>query len=307
MLRKSDKSTRDKKPEIKTDGDASKWHKRVREDLERLFYSLRQSFTAMMGLGIVGLLVFLAIFGPLLVPYPQDAGRVVRMDEVFLPPSLDHLFGTDYVGRDIFSRVVIGTRLSLLVAGTTLILIMSVGVPFGLIAGYKGGLMSTLIMRITDVFQSLPPLILALVVASALGSAMQNLIFALAFTWWPVYARLVNGEVLSVKEELYVEATRSIGAGPLYIMFREILPNVVSPIIVRMTLDMGYLILAAAGLGFLGLGISPPAPEWGTMISGGRGYLPLSWWITIFPGMFIFLAVFGFNMLGDGLRDAISG
>lgn len=284
-----------------------RWYARFLEDLRRLLYSLRQSLTAKVGLGIVAFLIFIALFGPYIVPYPQDAGRVVRMDEVFLPPSLNHFFGTDYVGRDVFSRVIIGTRLSLTVSLTTLALIMALGVPLGLIAGYKGGIIGTVIMRITDIFQSLPPLILALVVASALGPSMQNLILALAFTWWPVYARLVNGEVLSAKEEAYVEAARSIGAGSIYIMFKEILPNVVSPIIVRMTLDMGYLILAAAGLGFLGLGISPPAPEWGTMISGGRVYLPTMWWISIFPGLFIFLAVFGLNLLGDGLSDAFSG
>lgn len=283
------------------------WSARTRENLMRLFYYLRQSRTAIFGLGLVGFMIFLGLFGRYMVPYPQDAGKVVRMDEVFLPPSLNHLFGTDYVGRDIFSRVIIGTQLSLSVASSTLALILLIGVPLGLIAGYKGGWVSALIMRITDVFQALPPLILALVIASALSPSMQNLIFALAFTWWPVYTRLVNGEVLSVKEELYIEASRSIGAGSLYIMFKEILPNVMSPIIVRMSLDMGYLILAAAGLGFLGLGVGPPTPEWGTMIAGGRLFLPVNWWLSVFPGLFIFLAVFGFNLLGDGLRDALSG
>jgi len=267
---------KERKTQINTAGHPTKgipgwrWHDRFLDDLRRLFYSLRQSATALVGLGIIAFLVFIAVFGPYIVPYPQDAGRVVRMDEVFLSPSLDHLFGTDYVGRDVFSRVIIGARLSLAVSLVTLALIATIGVPVGLIAGYKGGVLSTLLMRITDIFQSLPPLILALIVASALGPSMQNLILALAFTWWPVYARLVNGEVISAKEELYVEAVRSVGGGSIYIMFREVLPNVAGPIIVRMTLDVGYLILAAAGLGFLGLGISPPAPEWGTMISGGR-------------------------------------
>jgi len=283
------------------------WSALVREDLARLLYYLRRSYTAIFGLGLVGLMIFLALFGHYIVPYPQDAGKVVRMDEVFLPPNLNHIFGTDYVGRDVFSRVIIGTQLSLTVAFSTLTLILVIGVPLGLIAGYMGGWVNTVIMRITDVFQALPPLVLAVVVASALSPSMENLILALAFTWWPVYARLVNGEVLSVKEEIYIEASRSLGAGSLYIIFKEILPNVMSPLIVRATLDMGYLILSAAGLGFLGLGSRPPAPEWGAMISSGRTYLPVTWWLCVFPGIFIFLAVFGFNLLGDGLRDALGG
>ncbi len=276
------------------------------EDLKRMFYYLKQSYTGLLGLGLACFVIFLAIFGLYLLPYPQDIGKVVRLEEAFLPPSSNYLFGTDFVGRDVFSRVIAGTRLSLTTAFSGLAVILAIGVPLGLVAGYVGGWISALIMRITDVFQAIPPILLALVVASTLSPSLQNLILALAFSWWPQYTRLVNGEVLSIKEELHVEASRSLGAGAFYIIRNDILPSVTSPLIVKITLDVGYLILTAAGLGFLGLGAQPPTPEWGAMVSDGLVYLPVHWWICLFPGLFIFLAVLGFNLLGDGLRDVFS-
>jgi peptide/nickel transport system permease protein len=271
-----------------------------------MFYYFKQSYTGLLGLGLVGFMIFLAVFGPYILPYPQDVGRVVRMDEAFLPPSSNHLFGTDTVGRDVLTRVIAGTRLSLATTFSALALIVAIGVPLGLVAGYIGGWTNTLIMRVTDVFQAIPPILLALVVASSLSPSMENLILALVFSWWPQYTRLINGEVLSIKEEPYVEASRSLGAGSLYIMRNDLLPAVTTPLTVKMTLDLGYLILTAAGLGFLGLGVQPPTPEWGAMVSNGRVYLPGYWWICIFPGLFILLAVLGFNLFGDGLRDTFS-
>lgn len=276
------------------------------EDLKRMFYYLRHSYVGLLGLGLAGFVILLAIFGPYVIPYPQDVGKIVRLNEAFLPPSSKYLFGTDFVGRDIFSRVIAGARLTLSIALSGLAVILVIGVPLGLVAGYFGGWIGTLIMRITDVFQAIPPILLALVVASTLAPSMQNLILALAFSWWPQYTRLVNGEVLSIKEDQYVEASRSLGAGAFYIIRNDIFPRVTSPLIVKTTLDVGYLVLTAAGLGFLGLGAQPPTPEWGAMISDGLVYLPAHWWIVMFPGLFILLAVLGFNLLGDGLRDVLN-
>jgi len=181
---------------------------------------------------------------------------------------------------------------------------IGVGVPLGLIAGYVGGAVNTVIMRITDVFLAIPTLVLALAVSAVLPPTLQNSIIAISFGWWPWYTRLVQGMVLSLKEERYVEASRSLGAGTLYMAFKEILPNCLSILIVKATLDMGYAILVGAELGFLGLGVRPPTPEWGTMASEGRFHLPEKWWMTTFPGLAIFTTVLAFNLLGDGLRDA---
>jgi peptide/nickel transport system permease protein len=178
-----------------------------------------------------------------------------------------------------------------------------IGVPLGLFAGYFGGKVETIIMRITDIFLAIPPLVLALAVTAVLERNLQNSMFAIAFTWWPWYARLVYGETLSKKEEDFVEVSESLGASRLYIIFREILPNMTSPLLVKITLDMGYAILVGAALGFLGLGAQPPTAEWGTLVSLGRIHLPKMWWLSTFSGLAIFITVLGFNLLGDGLRD----
>ena len=207
------------------------------------------------------------------------------------------------MGRDIFSRIMFGGRNTLL-AGIIIPLVgASIGCTLGLIAGYIGGKIGSIIMRMTDIFLSIPPLIIALLVIGIFGPSLKNIIIALSIDWWPWYTRLVHGEVISLREETFVEASKLLGAKNIRIMFSEILPNAIPPIIVKITLDMGYAILTAAALGFLGLGILPPIPEWGLMISEGRLYLPRIWWITTIPGIFIFLAVFSINLIGDGLRD----
>jgi peptide/nickel transport system permease protein len=281
--------------------------KRRYNRLDRVAYRFRQNPASVLGLAIILGLIFVAIFAPDIAPYPQDAGYqgnpAVHFDQRLEPPSSEHIFGTDNSGRDIFSRVVFGTRLSLRIGLAVLAFAMGVGVPVGLIAGYMGGPVSIGLMRLTDVFLSIPPLVIALTVSVALDPSLQTVMIALAVVWWPWYARLVYGEVISVKEEAFVEASRGIGASTPRIIFREILPNVLAPISVKFSLDMGYAIIIGAGLGFLGLGAQPPTPEWGTMISQGRAYLPGSWWVSTFPGLAIFLAVLGFNFLGDGLRD----
>ncbi|WP_254861571.1 ABC transporter permease [Halovivax gelatinilyticus] len=277
------------------------------EDLRRLAYRFRQNPLSIVGLTIIALFVFVAIFAPYLAPYPGHAGfgddPSTNFDRSLEGPSLDHPLGTDQAGRDILSRIMFGTRLSLQLGLFVTGVAIGIGVPIGLAAGYLGGPFATIAMRTSDVFLAVPPLVLALTVIVALEPGLTNAMIAIAAVWWPWYARLTYGEVLSVKEETYVEAARGIGARTHRILFREILPNVMAPISVKFSLDMGYAILVGAGLGFLGLGAQPPTPEWGTMTAEGRNYLPASWWYSTFPGLAIFLAVLGFNFLGDGLRD----
>lgn len=276
-------------------------------DLDRIVYRFRQNPMSVLGLGLILAFVFIAVFAPWLAPFPHDAGYsgepAVHFDQKFESPSAEHLFGTDQAGRDIFSRVLFGARLSLKIGVVVLAAAVSIGVPVGLVAGYLGGGVGMTLMRVTDVFLSVPPLVLALSVSVALEASLTNSMLAIAAVWWPWYARLTYGEVLSVKKETYVEASRGIGATSARTIFRDILPNVLAPITVKMSLDMGYAILVASALGFLGLGAQPPTPEWGTMVSQGRDYMPGQWWYSTFPGLAIFLIVLGFNFLGDGLRD----
>lgn len=277
------------------------------ENLNRLAYRFRRNPLSVLGLAIIIGLAMLAVFAPYVAPYPADAGYqgkpAVHFDQKFESPSLEHPFGTDQAGRDIFSRAIFGGRLSLRIGIVVLTLAIGIGVPVGLFAGYVQGLAGMALMRVTDVFLSIPPLVLALAVSVALQPSLTNAMIAISAVWWPWYARLTYGEVVSVKEEEFVEASRGIGAGTPRILFREIMPNILAPITVKFSLDMGYAILVGAGLGFLGLGAQPPTPEWGTMVSVGRTYLPGQWWYSTFPGLMIFLAVLGFNLLGDGLRD----
>ena len=267
--------------------------------------TLSRNASAMFGLGLVLLFFLTAAIGPWIVPFPEDGVGAVHMDIKLRPPDSVHWFGTDHVGRDIFSRVVLGARVTVQIALIITGMATLIGVPLGIIAGYVGGAVQEVIMRITDVFLGVPGLILAIGIVGALGPGIVNAMLALSLVWWPGYVRLVQAKTLSLKNEIYVEAARSIGASPLRIVFVHILPNCTSPIIVKASMDMGMAILAAAGLGFLGLGAQPPLPEWGAMISVGRFYLPDWWWFSTFPGMAIFIAVLGFNLLGDGLRDIL--
>jgi peptide/nickel transport system permease protein len=273
------------------------------EDLRRTLHRLRRSKLSLVGLGIVIGLILMALFAPYLAPYPEDVDSV-HFERTFTPPGREFPFGTDEVGRDVLSRVIFGTRISLSLGVAVLAIALAIGVPLGLVAGYVGGAVNTVIMRLTDIFLSIPPLVLALAVSAMLTPTLENSIIAISFGWWPWYTRLIQGMVLSIKEETFIESSRSIGASPSYVIFKEILPNVVSILIVKVTLDIGYAILTGAVLGFLGLGVRPPTPEWGTMASKGRLHLPVRWWLTTFPGLAIFVTVLGFNLLGDGLRDA---
>ncbi|WP_417210396.1 ABC transporter permease [Antarctobacter sp.] len=268
-------------------------------------HTLRRSFTSMVGLALVAGFLFLAVFGPMIAPYPEDAAGAIHMSQRLMPPSAEHWFGTDEMGADILSRVIIGARTSLWIGLLITGIAALIGVPLGIVAGYQGGWTRAIIMRLTDLFLSVPGLALALAIVAALGPGITNCVLALSLVWWPGYVRLVEAKTLSVKEELFVESARSIGARTPWILWHHILPNCLSPVIVKVSLDIGMAILAAASLGFIGLGARPPSPEWGAMISIARTYMPDWWWYSVFPGAAIFLTVLGFNLLGDGLRDIL--
>lgn len=280
-------------------------HESLFRDMRFSFYLFSKSPLSVAGLAIVGLFFVVALVGPFIVPFPEDATGAVHMDQKLLPPGSIYWFGTDEMGRDVYTRVILGTRMSLKIGLIIVIVAMCIGVPLGITAGFMGGWISEVIMRITDMFLSVPGRILALAIIGAMGPGITNSMIALSLVWWPGYVRLVQGKTLSLKEESFVEAARCIGAGKVRIIFSHILPNCSSPIIVKASMDMGMSILAAAGLGFIGVGAQPPAPEWGAMISIARNYLPVWWWYATFPGLAIFITVLGFNLLGDGLRDIL--
>ena len=284
------------------------WRERHQSSIRqiRLYaYTFSKSFSSMLGLGLVLLFLIIAAVGPWIVPFPEDAAGSVNLDNKLQAPSAVHWFGTDEVGNDIYTRVILGARVSLQIGLVITLVAAGIGVPLGIISGYMGGPVREVIMRITDIFLSVPALVLAIAIVTVLGPGILNAIIALSLVWWPGYVRLVDSKALSIRGELYVEAARAVGASRRRILFMHILPNCVSPIIVKASMDMGMAILAAASLGFIGLGAQPPYPEWGAMISTGRNYLPTWWWYSAFPGLFIYFTVLGFNLLGDGLRDIL--
>lgn len=271
----------------------------------RGLYRFRGSTLSLVGFAICVFLLLVAIFGPSLVPYPEHVTGGIAPRNRFQPPSLKHLFGTNELGQDVFSLVVAGTRVSLLCGLAVVFVGATVGTLLGAIAGYFGGWVDELIMRLTDLKLTIPGLILAMAVAAALGPGIVNMIIAVSLSWWPGFARLVRGEVLAKKEEVFVLAARALGASHYRLLRYHILPNIFGPVIVKMSLDMGFAILTVAALGFIGIGVKPPTPEWGSLLAIARGYMPEYWWTAMFPGLAIFLAVFGFNLLGDGLRDVL--
>jgi len=260
--------------------------------------------SALSGLVIVALVLAIALLAYHLAPFPEDAFASDPIKRL-RPPDATHWFGTDSLGRDILSRVILGTRIALGIAVFVVAASMAIGVPLGLIAGYFGGWRGELVMRVTDVFLAVPQLILALALAQLLRPSLESAMTALTLTYWPFFARVVYAETRRLRESMFVEALEGLGARPLRVMFLHILPNVASPIIVRATIGMGYAILTAAVLGFLGMGAPPPQPEWGLMVSESREFLPDAWWFATFPGLAIFVVVFAFNLLGDGLRDIV--
>ena len=254
-------------------------------------------------IGGVIVLVLLAVALAGKAVAPSDPLRIVPADKL-LSSSPAHLFGTDDLGRDLLSRVIAGARISLLVGALVLAIAMSVGVGLGLVAGYWGGWMDEAIMRTTDVFLSFPRLVLAIAIAATLGPGLYNAMVAVALSWWPWYTRLVRGQLLSLREEEFVLAVVSLGAGRPRILLRHLLPNVATTVVIQASIDFGYAILATASLSFIGLGAQPPTPEWGSMIAQARSYMIDAWWYPTFPGLAIFVTVLGFNLLGDAVRDA---
>jgi len=269
--------------------------------LAHSLWALRRMPAAWIGGAIVLALLIVALFGSALVLF--DPLRIVPVNKL-LAPSPAHPFGTDDLGRDLLSRVVAGARISLLVGVLVLAIAMTVGVGLGLIAGHWGGWTDEVIMRTTDVFLSFPRLVLAVAIAATLGPGLYNAMVAVALSWWPWYTRLVRGQILSLREQEFILAVVSLGAARGRILLRHLLPNVATVVVIQASIDFGYAILTTAGLSFIGLGAAPPTPEWGSMIAQARSYMIDAWWYPTFPGLAIFVAVLGFNLLGDAIRDA---
>ncbi len=275
-----------------------------KQNIGRSWYKFSRNPMSVAGVVIVLLLVLLAIFAPYVTPYPKHAGAFTDFAHAKLPPSLQHLFGTDQIGRDILTRCIFGLRSSLLMGVVVLALVVPVGVLLGLLAGYfQGTWIDTIIMRITDIFLAVPPLILALAIASVLQPNLWNGMMAVSLMWWPWYTRLVYGLAVALRNEYFVKSAEVTGANTAHILFREILPNTVSPILTKMSLDVAWVIIIGSMLSFVGLGVQPPEPSLGTMIADGARYLPDQWWIAVFPALIIVVVVLGFNLLGDGVRD----
>ncbi len=276
--------------------------KNKQSKIKEILQLLISNKAALVGLIIIILLILIAIFGKYLMPYNPYEGE---LSQSLQPPSSVHLFGTDEQGRDILSRIIDGTKISLRVGVTSVAIALSLGTVFGAISGYYGGKVDMIIMRFMDIILAFPSLLLAIAFMSALGRGIDKAVIAISIVTIPEYARIVRGCVLSVKENEYVQSAKAIGNGDLAIIFKHILPNVISPIIVRATLGISTAILETSALGFLGLGVQPPFAEWGSMLGSGRGYFYNAPHIILFPGFAITLTVLAFNLFGDGLRDAL--
>lgn len=277
---------------------------RIRE-IKLSLYLLGRNRLTRLSLVVVMLLIFIAVVSPYIVPHPEHIETEANPRDKLLPPSGQYFFGTDELGRDIFSRVLYGTRISLQTALVAVGLALVIGVPLGAVAGTTGGLADEIIMRITDIFLSFPPLLLAIAVAAFLGPSLENAMIAIAISWWPWYTRLIRGQAVSIRERQFVKAAKAIGTPPIRIIFGHIVPNCIAPVIVQASMDIGGVILTIASLSFLGLGAQSPTPEWGLMVSTSRNYFLNAWWYSIFPGLAIFVTVLVFNLLGDGLREIL--
>lgn len=266
---------------------------------------LRSNPLLAIGGAMSALIVIVAVLAPLIAPDPGDAGSATNPFAVLHPPSAHHWFGTDQVGRDVLSRVIYGARVSPLVALFVLLIACAVGIPLGIAAGYFGGWLDDVIMRLTDIVLAFPALLLALALAALLPPSMTSLTIAISATWWPWYTRLIRGQAASVAGRPYIESCRAMGISRRRIIFRHILPNAITPLIVQVSLDVGGVILTASALSFLGLGAQDPTPDWGLMVSEGQTYFTTDWWVVTFPGLAILITAFAFNLLGDGLRDLL--
>ena len=274
----------------------------ARSELAELWRRLRKNRAAVVGAGIVGVFIALAVLAPVLVPYSPIQGA---LQDRLLPPSTTHWFGTDELGRDLFSRILFGARISLQIQIVAVVLALFVGVVLGSVGGYLGGRADDIIMRCMDVLLAFPSIFLALAIIAALGPGLFNLMLAAGISSIPAFARIVRASILSLKEREFVEAALALGSGTNRVMFRHLLPNCLAPLIVQSTLRMATVLLTASGLSFLGLGVQPPTPEWGAMLSNARSYLIVAPHVATIPGLAIMVVVVGFNLFGDGLRDTL--
>lgn len=270
--------------------------------LMQIWKRLRKNKLALVGLGIITVLILVAIFADLIAPYAYDKQNLQATLQF---PSVKHIFGTDEFGRDILSRIIYGSRISFEVGFIAVSIAVVIGGILGAMAGYYGGVLDNIIMRTMDMLLAIPQILLAISIVAALGPGLANLMIAVGISSIPGYARIVRASVLSIKDQEFIEAAKAAGSSNTRIIFKHIIPNVMAPIIVQATLGVALAILTAAGLSFIGLGIAPPTPEWGSMLSGGRGYIRDYWYMTMFPGLAIVITIFGLNVLGDGLRDAL--
>ena len=272
----------------------------VRNLFHVLHLALRTNRLGVLGLFLIISIVVVAVFAPKIAPYSPSKLDVTQRLQ---PPSLKHLFGTDTGGRDIFSRIIYGSRISLAESMVVIMIALSIGTLVGSTAGFFGGWLDELLMRFTDVFLAFPGMILAMAVNAALGPGIKSAVLAVSITWWPSYARMIRGQVMATRNNIYVDAARALGASNWRMLAKHILPNCISPIIVQLTLDAGAVLLTIAGLSFIGLGAQPPTPEWGAMVNEGKNYIMSQWWCPTFPGLAICLLVIGFNTVGDLVRD----
>jgi len=274
------------------------------QDIRKGWYKFSKSPLSILGLAVVVVIISVTIASPLIAPYPKHAEFFVDFSNANKPPSWKYPLGTDIMGRDVLTRIIFGFRYSLMMAVVVLSLVTPPGVILGLIAGYfRGSWIETIIMRVTDVFIGVPPLVLALAICSVLTPSAFYAMMAVSLMWWPWYSRLVYSVTSSLRNEYFVQAAETTGASTFHILFREIFPNCLAPILTKVTLDVGWVILIGASLSFVGLGAQPPTPDLGTMVSDGAKYLPDLWWVTLFPSLAIVVTILGFNLLGDGVRD----
>jgi len=269
-----------------------------------LLARLGRDRSALIGLALILVVIVAAVLAPVLASHPGDVFEIHPAKRL-QPPGGEHLLGTDRMGSDIYSRLLFGARITIVIGIIAVGASVVIGVPVGLVAGYYHTWVSDLLMRVSDIFLAVPQVVLAIAIAQTLGPSLPNVILALSVTYWPWFARLVYAETRSLGKEVFIESTAALGASPFRVIALHVLPNVASPIIVRASIGMGFTILTAAALGFLGLGPPPPTPEWGRTIAESREFLPDAWWYALAPGLAIFLTVMGFNLLGDGLRDIL--
>ena len=277
-----------------------------RRQLRLQWHVLSRNTLQKIAIAYIALLILVAITAPYIAPHPESIGGTPSAQEVLMGPSWSHLFGTDEFGRDIFSRVLYGARISLMAGVITVFLSVAIGAVLGVVAAGMRGIVDDIIMRICDIFLSFPMIVLAIVIAAFWGGGLRNAIIALAVCGWPFYARLVRGTAVSVRERPYVRAAQSIGTSRRTIIFRHILPGSIGPVLTMASLDLGGVVLMLAGMSFLGVGAQPPTPEWGLMINESRTYFLSAWWYMAFPGIAITLTVLAFNLLGDGLGEVVN-